>query len=234
MLRPFSGIDETVGLNVSGGTIDLPYKVRANGTTYAAGSSHIKLTSANGQLIPPSLGVQQGQLASINLEALLLSTDGYTSPVSYSGSQALGSPAHNIDFRLGPTSLNGSSITGVTGWTINFGIDYELRVTDGKVYPEVVFIRRAQPTIDLTLENEALINTYGPQFAAATGAIFSLVKNADGGSIVALTSGDHIEATCGAGIYDWQNVSASGVEVAQPTLRLLTKSLSIATAQALA
>lgn len=229
-----AGIDEIVGLKVASGTIELPYKVRANGASYASGSSHIKLTSANGQLIPLTVGVQQGQLASVNLEAVLLSTDGYTSPVAYSGSQALGTPAHNIDFRLGPTSLNGSAITGVTGWTVNFGITYELRITDGHVYPIVIYIQRANPTIDITLENEALVNTYGPLFAASTGAVFSLVKNADGGSIVALDQAQHIKLTAGAGIYDWQSVAASGVDVAQPTLRLMSKSLTAATLQTLA
>lgn len=228
-----AGIDEAVGLKVASGTIALPFKVRANGATYASGSNHIKLAATDGQLIPLSLGVQQDQLASVNLEAILLSTDGYTAPVSYSGSQALGSPAHNADFRLGPTSLNGTTITGVTGWTVNYGITTDIRVTDGEVYPRVIYITRVDPTIDITLENEALVNTYGPQFAAATAAVLSLVKNADGGSIVALTSLEHIRITAAAGIYDWQNVGASGVEVAQPTLRLMTKSLTIATSQAL-
>lgn len=230
-----AAIDETVGLAVSGGTIKLAYQVAAPGATYVSGANDIALSASSGQLIPQTITAQQGQPASMDLQGLFVSSDGETNPVSYAGSQTAGTPGYAGTFRLGPTSLNGSDVTGVVGITINFGITPQLRPTDGNTYADrLPFIGPANPTVDVQFETEGLLNTYGPMFASASAAVFSLIANADGGSISALTNTDHIKATCGAGIYSVQSFSAQNGEVAVPTLRLLTKSLSIATSQALA
>jgi hypothetical protein len=229
-----AAVDEEAGLFVSGGTITIPWRVRANGGSFVSGGNNLAISATHGLLVPQSLSVSQGSQGQLDLEAILLSSDGFTTPVTSSPTATVSAPGYTASYSLGPTSINSTGVTGVVGFTVNYGITTELEPTDGAVWSDKVYITRVNPSIDLRFRNQALVNTYGPLFAAGTAIVVSLIRNADGGSRSALTSEHHITCALGGGIVDVQNMSAQGVAQAEPTIRFHGKALTILTGQALA
>lgn len=229
-----AGIDEVGGLSVAAGNIYLPWRVRASGGSVVSGANNIRFAATHGLLLPQSISVAQDGEASLELEAMLYSSNGTTAPVTYAGSQSLSAPGFTGTFRLGPTSLNSGSATGIVGYTVNFGITSEFERTDGNPYATAAYVTRAIPTIDIRFRNHTLLSTYGPMFANGSAAVLSLVKNAPGGTIVALTEEEHITITLGDSVFSVQSVGAQGVSIAEPTLRITGKTLTIATGAALA
>lgn len=229
------GVDELTGLNVASGNIYIPWRARANGGTFGGAGTGVRLTGTHGLLIPVSLTANINQLATVDLELGFRCSEasGFTAPVAFTGSLTLSDTSYTGTFRLGPTTLDSVAVNTIQGITVNYGLQLEFEYDVGP-YPVAMYITQSDPTIDVRFRSMALLNTYGPMFKACGGAVFSLVANDDGGSTIALTEDDHITITAGAGISDIQNVSGQGNSIAEPTLRLYTKSLSIAAGQALA
>ncbi|WP_437225023.1 hypothetical protein SH661x_003884 [Planctomicrobium sp. SH661] len=220
-----TALDEAGGLYVGSGTISLPWRVRSPGSAFVSGANNIKLTATKGLLVPVSITAQQGQVASIDLEAALLS-DGFTNPVGHSGSLSLSDPSYVGTFRLGPSSLGGSDVTGIVGIQVGFGINMVLEYADGGTFPTNVYVETVNPFVDVTFRGHAFLAAYGPMFSSLAGAVFSLVANADGGTIQSLSSSEHITLTLSSPMVDMQGISGQGTSIAEPRMRLLGKSLT--------
>ena len=230
-----AAVDELAGLTVANGTITIPWRVRSSGASFVSGSTNISLggSTCYGTLIPVTLTVNQDQMATVDLELMFRSSDGFTAPLAYTASVSLSDPSFTDTFRLGPTALDGTDITSVVGYTVNFGIGSELQRTDGAVYPNDIYLPTSDPYVDVRFRDQALLNTHGPIFSSGTSAVFSLIKNAPGGTITALTSEEHITITLDNGIKSVENVSGQGTGIVEPTLRLWCQSLTVATGAAL-
>ncbi len=108
------------GLITSG--ITVPYNKRANGATFASGSSHYTITCTRGLAVPRSFTASQdGEGAQGTVDVMLLSSDG-TNPVADNVNQALAAQAYNAAFTLGEVHADGSEIADVVSVTVDTGI----------------------------------------------------------------------------------------------------------------
>jgi len=111
--------------------------------------AHIKVTAATGMIIPVSINAVQGRPATLNYLVIMTSADGSASPIVIAGSQSLeaGQDVTDEVYTMGPISINGTALEGLTSWTLNFGNVPWVNTADGHVYPTEVGIRGQAPTI---------------------------------------------------------------------------------------
>jgi len=180
------------------GAIECWFQVIDKGGTRKAGGSgdnHTKLTLSDGILLPRQLQASQGQLAEISYDALL-TYDGSNNPIVIDTTANLsGTPGTSVLWTLGPVSINGAAINGVTDLTVDCGIEEIVEGSDGEVWPRYSAIMSRRPSITFRTPDAGLLNTLGIT-GAAQGASDSLVylrKVAKGGMRVADGTAEHIK-----------------------------------------
>lgn len=226
------GIGAT-GLCVSSGTITVPWASQGCSGTTGTGT-HTALTGANGFAVMTSVSARQGDaFAQGQVELALLSSDGLTAPMTAASNASLSASSLVAQYRLGPVYIGGSQVTQVTGVTVNFGVGYITRSYNGGTYPTNTYIERIEPTIDITLENQAVIASLGPLFSSLSNGYVYLQKLSSGGSVVSAATDEHIAISFASGITDVSQVNGSGRTPSEVTLRLHGGSLSLSTAAAL-
>lgn len=227
-----AGIDLTSGLCISSGTITLAWAKQGCSGDLGSGN-HLVRSATNAFAMIQSISARQGETATATIESCFLSSTGFASPISSVVNGNLSSQSFQSEYRLGPVTVNSTTLTGVTGFTINPNLRYEKRYNDGAIYPTHTFLDRAEPTVDVTFENQAYANTYGPVFATMTTAYFFLRKKAEGGTVVADGTAEHIAISFGAGIVSMEQISGQGRTPAEVTLRIHGLQLAVNTASAI-
>lgn len=219
----------TAGLSVSSGTITIPYRVRSAGATYVSGANNTAVSATDGVIIPTSLTVSETSSAEINLECHFESTDGTTNPLSDSSTETVSTSSFNAAYRLATSSINGSNVSGISSYTVNFGINIESNVgLDGFLCPTEHHIYTRDPTIDVTFRDIAAFNTFST-YAAQSAAVFKLRKMSPGGTVVSDATAEHITVTFADGIINMQQLSASGTSRGEVSYRLYGESLTVST-----
>jgi len=114
-----------------------------------AGNVHEKIAVIQGLLIPQTLTVNDGGLATISYLTIPTSADGTTSPFSRTGTQALDDNQGEATeaYTLGEITLNGAALDGVQSMTLNFGLAVD--ISGGKMYPTDVAIVKRNPSITI-------------------------------------------------------------------------------------
>lgn len=216
-------------LAVAAGTITVPFNLRAAGSTFAGSSSHDIISATDGLLVINSFSASQGEQegSSVSLTGYFKSSDGVTVPVTIGTGQTLSSNAYNATHKLGPSTINGSAIDGITRVTVNTGINVLPDMTDGAIYPTDHYINRIAPSIDVTGRRVSLFTALGPIFTTQTAAVFKFRKRASGGTVVSAATSAHLSFTFADGITEVQQVSGSGNSDAEVTLRLYGEALTI-------
>lgn len=232
LFNVLGGISLTTGLCISSGTILTTWATQACAGDMGTGN-HLVRTATNAFAIVQSISARQGETATATIEGCFLSTTGFASPLTSVVNGNLTSQEFQSEYRLGPVKINGTTLTGVTGFTINPNIKYEKRYTDGGVYPTHTFLMTAEPTIDVTFENQIYANTYGPIFLAMSSAVCYLRKKAEGGTVVADATAGHLAISFGSGIISMEQISGQGRTPAEVTLRLHGLQLAVNTATAI-
>jgi hypothetical protein len=118
----------------------------------AAGSVHPQTAlaaSAAAALHLRRISASPDQPALADVEAVLLSADGTTNPLAYTTNNALltlaGQP---VEHTLGPVSINGTVVPGVTSIEIDFGSELDVAArNDGALYPTVCARIQAMPKL---------------------------------------------------------------------------------------
>jgi hypothetical protein len=220
-----AGISVTTGLNVTSGTITIPYRKRVSGGTYASGSNHYTLAATNGLTIIESIQVADSAEATASLKTVFISTDGFTVPVTENTGAALSNQTFNAVHALGTVVIDGTAVTDVQSVTINTGINLVPYRVGGAVYPTQIFITARDPYIDLVFKDHNAMAGQGPLFEAATSAVIGLRKRSDGGTFVADGTAEHCTITSSTGIKLVQNISST-TDDTQNTLRIYCKGLS--------
>lgn len=228
----------TAGLHVSSGTITIPYNKRANGGAFAAGSSHMTISSANGLIIPVQITASQDNEAVIlTVQAIFYSTTGLAVPVTFNTGAALASQSFNAQYDFGPVyvDLGGGSaqIAEATGWTVNTGIVVTPRRFDGGIYPSKVFITQRNPTIEITFEDFDDAAAFGVVYDALTSCAVYGRKRTDGGTHVADATEEHLKFSFGAGISDIRTLGGSERTNGQASIMLTGKTLTASSVSAI-
>jgi len=195
------------------------FQKMAEGGTRASGSNHLKLTAAEGLLVPRTLRASQDGIAVVTYEALL-TYDGSNEPIVIADSQALaGSPSVSEVYTVGPASINGSTLEAVQEITIDFGIDVRRLAGDGDVWPTYAGIMSRGPSIRIRTTDATAINTYGLDGTAqsASDSVVYFRKLAEGGTRTAPATEEHISITLDDGMITVENqrVDQDGVASAE-------------------
>jgi len=192
------------------------------GGVRASGSSHLKMTGAQGILVPRSLSASQDGVAMVDFEAIL-TYDGTLDPVVIADNQALeGSPAVGELFTVGPVSINGATIEGIQGITVDFGISVISRAGDGQVWPTYAAIMSRAPSIQIQTTDVVSLATFGLS-GTAQGASDSVVyfrKLSEGGTRVADGTAEHVSITVDDGIITVDNLEGSQDGVSGSTVTI--------------
>lgn len=221
-----AGIGFESGLCLSSSTITIPLAKQGCAGELGDGN-HFALSATAGFAVIQSItGSSSDANATATVECCLLSSDGFTIPYSISDTADLDATSFVNSYRMAKMSVNGSAVSGLTQVTINPGLGYSKRSTDGSVYPTHTYLDRAVPTIDLTFENQAAVNAFGPLIKDNTALIVYFRKKSDGGTVVAAGTAGHIAISFGDNLSVSEGFRAQGRNPAEVTVKVHGKSLA--------
>ena len=223
------GINLTTGLCLSSPTITIPFAKQGCSGNLGAGN-HFAISGTNGFAHIQSItGSTSDARAMATVECCILSSDGFTTPYTISETANLASNAFIGEYRMQKVTKNGTAVTGLTAVTINPGVNYSKRSTDGGIYPTHTYLDRIDPSIDLTFENQAAFNSFGPIFSDNTALIVYFAAKSDGGSLVSGASSAHIAISFGDNLGIAEAIRGQGRTPAEVTIKIHGKSLSVST-----
>jgi hypothetical protein len=188
----------------------------------AATATHLKWTIANGILVPRTLEMTHQGKATITGEIVAVKSS-TVAPIVVAASILPASvyPQVSAAWSIGKAALNATTIDAIQSISIDFGIDLLVDSKDGDVYPTFVSVRRIQPVITIVTATasaaiSAAITIDGYYYATDT-VVFYARKLAEGGTVTADVTAEHIKFTLGKCRVDWATVKGDPKLV---TLRL--------------
>lgn len=231
----FSAIFGTLGANVTSGTVTVPMRKRANGSTYAGTSSHFTMTGANAYGFPTSYSATQGSAATATAQINYHSTTGLAAPLAAAVDATLAAQSYNVSYTLGPAGVDGTQVPEITAITINPGLTVEVRLYNGSSYPEKSVIISIDPTMELTFADMDSVEEYGPIFTSNVGndvtAFFR--KMADGSTRVADATEEHMLFTLSGGVVVVDEFSGNDTSDASGTIMVKGESLTVSATSAI-
>lgn len=206
----------------------LQFQNRVDGAAFATAnnSSHVVGTSNKGFLHCTEISAQQDDVqgAQLSMEYVLMSADGVTDPITWSGSGDLTStPSYVGIWYLGPVYIGtaGSStsqVKGIQSVNIRTGIVFRAPRADGSVYPQNGSVYSIVPEIRIrTLDVYALTNfltsPFGHAFAnPSTSYLFYFQKGIHGGSREPRASSVHYLVTATTGDDTTDSISVQQID----------------------
>jgi len=217
-------VTPTAGLNCTGGAV-FQAQQRADGGTFAGGSTNVAITSKKGFCYPKRLSAKANEPGGAKLQlAYAALYDGTTSgvpalpvaPLVLAAGQALVStPAFNARFYFGPVYLNAAAVGGVEDWDLDFGIEFKTKLLDGDLWPQVGSIISRKPKLSLTAVDGVTANAIAASLfnAPLAGALaLYLRKGAAGGARVADATVGHLKLTIATGAANLESLDIQGQE----------------------
>ena len=195
------------------------FQALAEGGTRGGAGTNIKLTVAQGMLLPRTLSAPHNGVASLELELIATyDADAETppDPIVIETSQNLSGTAGVSEvYTAGPVYVNGSQVEGVQNITLDFGITEVVVGSDGLVWPTYVAIQSRRPSIRVRTGHIDIVNTLGLTGAAQSGtnSVVYLRKVDEGGTRVADATEEHISFTIDEGHIGFDAVSGAHGEV---------------------
>ena len=185
---------DALGLYGTSGTCDLHYRSGSNLSTRAATGLRIRCLSS----LIYWTGIQAGQDQIAEIACRLVPTwDGSNAPMTPAGATAC--PALSLPaqyYTLGPVSINGAAVAGLTGWSLDLNPQIHVEASDGDAYPSWCGVDSHAPVLTLTTRTLAQFATVGVEglpLNGSTGLVFYLrAKKTDGAGCLADASG-HIK-----------------------------------------
>lgn len=216
--RVFTNVNYQTGLAVGSDqtctAADFYFSKASDRGTRQTGSTKMKVATTRGLIIPKSLSVRQGGEATVSLEYFNTTTDGTTSPWTISTGQAAGVSVPDADqkYTLGPVTINGTQVNGVQGWSIDFGIQYELVYADGGYYPLFCWITETHPVIKIDTNDPVNLSTFGilgTRISSTTKLYLTKIDGASGVTRIANGSSVHVCFTAASGHCGTDGISGS-------------------------
>jgi hypothetical protein len=212
-----SDLGMLIDSGASGDGVNIYFAQYDDGATIKAGSVHHKTTIGDGILFPVSMNLPHRGQATMVIRILATSSDGSTSPLSFSETAALPAgvyPSVGETYTLGKFDLNGTQIQGLDSIDITFGINGVAEGGDSDLYPTKkhittpilpsIILRSAHVDITSTL-TEAGLNE-----ATDTVVFYARKRNETG--FVADGTAEHIKFTLGPCRVDTGDMVAEGIQ----------------------
>lgn len=200
----------TSGIAISGGTILIPYQVRANLSTFASGANHYAISGTNGLATLDSINLPASGNATASIGVVLLSSDGVTAPVTVSATESLTAETPNAMYTLGPVAVNGTVLTQVTGVTVSMGVEVSSPIYQGN-YAQEAFIVRRRPVIDVTTYNLGQLAALGGTWGVGTSVVV-YARQRSGVGFSADASAVHVSISFADGLVQpVQTIAGAGV-----------------------
>lgn len=200
------------GYDASAGNCDLHYRSGTNFSTRAATGLRIRCVKA--LMYWSQITARQGGLADIACR-IIPTFDGTNAPMSSAGATA--APALSLPaqyYTLGPVSINGTAVAGVTDWSLDLGVKLHTEAGDGEAYPSWCGVEAQAPVLTLntrTLSQFATVSVGGLALNGTTGLVFYLRnKTADLAGNVANGTSTHIKFSAANGAVFMENASGGG------------------------
>jgi len=225
-------------------TSQMQVQKRADGGVFAGGSTNTIYTNKKGYLMPKRLTASVDRPAELELEFWAL-WDGSTSgtpavpvpPIVIATAQALlSTPAFNDQWYLGPVYANGVQVPGITEIDLDFGLQYQTKILDGDVYPQVGSVVKRRPKKSTKTTDASQAGTVGSVFnAALPGTLAMYLRHGvAGGARTSDASTAHIKISAAAGAWDVNDISGDGQDDVMTSINIdPTSTLTLNTASAI-
>lgn len=218
-----------MGLDLSGGNVDLYYRLAADHGARVAGAttSHIRLRMVN------AFGyirtIRAAHRAEATVEIRICATyDGSNAPLVAAGGVALSGTSAAAEFyTLGPATVNTTSVGGQDA-SVELNPDVIEVGDEGEVFNTFVAIRTIQPIVTLRgfdVSQWANIGLTGTPLSALV--VYLRRKAADGDNVANGTSA-HCKVTGGTGLITIDNSNGGGNAEAQLGLRIFCRAANAA------
>jgi len=196
------------------------YRRRLSKNTFASGSNHVKLTVADGFLLPRNLSVENQGVASLAL-GLLARYDGTNQPVVAATGEALTDAVQTAAewYTLGPTYLGDTLIEDVQGWSLNAGVVEHVRSGGGSAYPVYIGLADQSPSLAVRVLDVGLLATLGVLGAEQTVTLY-LRKKQPFAAAYADNTENHIKIVIESAHCDIGEIRSNFGEDAEPGLVL--------------
>jgi hypothetical protein len=180
------------------------FQQMAPGSTRLTGSTALKIETSIGIACISGISAADGQAARATVMVYAASTDGETSPLTYTQNVAVPALAATDQlYTIGPAVVNGTAVGAIESFAFDPKIQVRRNRGDGEAYPTFVYIARRGseqdgPSIKLTtrhLEKAAA----GSAVAIASTTTASLRAMSNGGTRTPLATAAHILFTAAAG-----------------------------------
>lgn len=173
-----------------------------------AASGAVKYSATNAVTFPRSVSLQQDNPATASVETIVTGSD-FTVAASQSLS-AFTDIGSNVFFGLGPLSVNGTTITGITSVDLTFAVQEFLLRSDGAIHTQAVAAIARIPIITVTAFPDSGIAQFGTRAAlnGTTGAIFYARKRTQVGYVADATA-QHVRFQMKNGIISRSNTAGS-------------------------
>lgn len=195
-------VNMSVCADLSSGNTDVEYRRATNRGVRSALADLANLRvrmQSNAFLSWQKFTAKQKQLAEITAR-LVPVYDGTNAPLVATSSVAItASGSVPTLFTLGPVSINGSAVAGVTETNWDNQIEYLVEMADGVSWPDFVSIQRIAPKITIRSRNTALLSTYGTAGTALTALTVYLRKKLKSDFTVAAGTPQHLAFTAASG-----------------------------------
>ncbi len=168
-------------------------KLAASGTR-AGSSAHVRARLAEGFFVLNSISVAQGGHATASV-TIYPTYDGTNLPFAYATTASLPhTPTVDELFTLGPVKINGTTLSNVTGWTLELNPQVVVPLSDGDLYPTQISLMKVTPKFTVTTTDVAALSTYTLTGTAQTSSAteFFLRKLTKHGTRVADATEEHI------------------------------------------
>lgn len=197
------------GVDLSAGNVDLYFLQTANYGTRTSGSFHSRYRcTSNTCMYWTSITASQGSAARATVMWQPVWLGSSTAPVVSTGTAAAPSTQTADEYYgLSKVVINGTTMAGITSWTLNTGINREVIYTDGAIYPKFSYTNSVAPTLTLSMIDLDYWTTFGDYGTALTGLTLYLQRyKPDATGYYAVDASQHISITATKGVILNENV----------------------------
>lgn len=173
----------------------------AGGTLDAAGSgTHVSCAIANGIMVPRRLSASSGGNATFTAE-IFGTQSGATAPFVYSAAANLpgNTPGVAQVWTIGKAVLNATTLDGLQGIDVDFGVSVDLNSKDSDIYPTFACVTQQRPSVRIRGVHIDQITTLTADgnYYTASQVVFYFRARAEGSTFVADGTTSHVKFTLG-------------------------------------
>lgn len=203
--KVLAAVDLNTGVAASGSAkFSFYFQQMAPGGTRLTGSTALKIDVSAGLACIAGITGRDGSPARASVMAYAASTDGETSPLTYTANVAVPTLAATDQlYTIGPATINGAAVGGVESFDFDPRISVRRNRGDGEAYPTFTYISRRGseqdgPSIILSTRHLEKAAT-GSAIAISSTTTVALRAMKNGGTREALSALKHILFTANAG-----------------------------------